>query len=684
MRVVREALNKSSLVFSEHGGGKTRFSSAFIFNDLTVIENNAASLQWGTSELVQSFLRLMQKRVLRHRVTGYVLTVALACAGCGPGTTKPGDRDIPEQRAMQLAAAGEYRLAAEEYLRLARLYPDGESGYQLRSAQSYLNASEVAAAAKLLEQVEPGTDTESIYKRLLLARIALLQRRAAQALSLSAATTAELPATLQALSHDIRAEAFEMENDYLPAVRERVALIRLPAEPGRREANLNSLWSDLNAIGQEKLREIEAGGDPDLAGWIELALMYQSLAARPEIMRPSLAAWIEDHPAHPAISLITDRILADMNRYQVAPKHIALLLPLRGQFSKAAEAIRDGFLAAWFLQEDFRPRVSIYDANSLNIQERYQNAVSAGADFVVGPLEKTAVASLLQSGLVTVPTLALNRHELPDADNRGRALNGAFPDLLQFGLAPEDEGQQAAQRAFFDGHTRALIVSPANDWGRRLFLAFQKQWGTLGGRVLEHVEYIPGGNDYSAVARELFNVDASDARAATLRQKLGRPLHAAARLREDADMIFMAAVPVAARQIIPQFRFFGAGHFPVYSSSHVFTGNVDPQLDSDMNDVRFPDMPSVLVPGSDSPGVQRAVNRNWSAESSSLRRLYSFGADSFRLIPQLGRLALQNEASLRGDTGELRLGADGIVQRKLMWARFVDGKPRLLDDGFRQ
>lgn len=613
------------------------------------------------------------------RKTGILLAAALACAGCGPDATRPAVQGNPEQHAEELAAAKDYQQAAGEYLRLARLYSNRESHYQLLAAQSYLNGAETETAASLLQEIDARSRIEAAHRELLRARLALLQHHPAEALSFSAEADRDAPEWLQVLRHTIRAAAYEESANLPGAIRERITLTRHPAVQEPREANLDSLWSDLNSIDRGSLRGIATGNDPALQGWIELTEMNRDLMGKTDVLRSALASWVDGHASHAAVPFITGKMLSAAERFHVMPQHIALLLPLSGQFDNAAAAIRDGFLAAWYAQDGSRPVVTIYDANSLNIVDQYQKAVAAGADFVVGPLEKGAVGSLLQANIPMVPTLALNRHELTEGGQGAGVEHGGMPELIQFGLAPEDEAQLAAQRAHADGYSRALVISAGNDWGRRLSSAFQNQWQALGGRILEHVEYQPGGNDFSADARELLNVDSSDARAAALRQQIGRPLHSGARLREDADVIFMAAIPVNARQIIPQLRFFGADQIPVYSSSHVYTGAVDPQSDSDMNDVRFPDMPWILDPESAAPALEQGVIRNWPADSSATQRLYAFGADAFRLIPQIGRLVSQEGASMHGLTGELHLSADGIIQRKLMWAQFVDGSPRLLD-----
>jgi len=143
----------------------------------------------------------------------------------------------------------------------------------------------------------------------------------------------------------------------------------------------------------------------------------------------------------------------------------------------------------------------------------------------------------------------------------------------------------------------------------------------------------------------------------------------------------MAAVPQAGRKIVPQFRYFRVDDIPVYSTSHVYSGNPDPQLDSDMNGVEFTDMPWVLRGQDRLPPVQAAMQADWTSQDSPYRRLYAFGVDAFRLILQLARLDVQHDYRYDGQTGELSMDADGIIRRQLSWARFVDGVPVRINPG---
>ena len=147
----------------------------------------------------------------------------------------------------------------------------------------------------------------------------------------------------------------------------------------------------------------------------------------------------------------------------------------------------------------------------------------------------------------------------------------------------------------------------------------------------------------------------------------------------DKFTTIMAATPLAARQIVPQFRFFRVEGIPVYTTSHAYAGTDNPQANSDMNGVEFTDMPWILLPDEQKSPLQTMVDEDLGAGSSAYRRLYAFGVDAFNVIPHLKQLSLQRSSSYPGVSGELYMHDRKLIQRKLLWARMVDGKPKLVN-----
>ena len=483
----------------------------------------------------------------------------------------------------------------------------------------------------------------------------------------------------QAQLHLARALEYEQQQDFINAARERISYHAYPGQDADRQTNTAKIWDNLNQADKDALIRLYRSDPAALSGWLELAFIRRTMLGDPETLERTLASWQEKYPAHPANAAIVGQVRASAQLYNKRPTKIALLLPLRGAFREAAEAVRDGFISAWYESGPERPRIRIYEANSLNVEQAYSQAVAEGADFIVGPLEKQALTRLSAKAGLSVPVLALN--QAPPASDLASGASAEFlPPLMQFSLSPEDEAFQVSERASADGYSRALVIIPDDEWGLRLYHAFRDSWSATGGTVLEVADYDPRSNDYSPPIKRLLNIDGSELRTRQLRQTLGRSLGNRTRRRQDADMIFMAAFPVAGRQIIPQLRFHDAGQIPVYATSHVFSGGVNPQADADMNGVSFPDLPWILRPEGRTASIKALVEDNFRADASVYQRLYAFGSDAFNLIPHLARLAFEDDAEFRGATGTLSMSADGRIVRRLPWGKIINGKPELLND----
>ena len=64
-------------------------------------------------------------------------------------------------------------------------------------------------------------------------------------------------------------------------------------------------------------------------------------------------------------------------------------------------------------------------------------------------------------------------------------------DFWQLALSPDDEAAQAARRGVADGHGKAVVLVPNNNWGRRLLTTYTSELESLGGTVLDYRTYEP-------------------------------------------------------------------------------------------------------------------------------------------------------------------------------------------------
>jgi outer membrane PBP1 activator LpoA protein len=325
-------------------------------------------------------------------------------------------------------------------------------------------------------------------------------------------------------------------------------------------------------------------------------------------------------------------------------------------------------MAAWYQQpHEYRPMLQFYDSSDLqSTLGVYQQAILNGAQMIVGPLNKDAVKMISHLELLDIPVLALNQIENVDYE-----IN---PNLFQFGLAPEDEAEQVAERAWLEGHRTALILTPAGNWGQRLASSFRSRWKSLGGEVMETQQYNPKENDFSVPIRMLLNINESEARIRALTTMMGRKLKAEPRTRQDADFIFLAARPQKARQLRPQLRFYRAGKIPILSTSHIYTGVEQADLDKDLGKISFVDTPWLLEEQHGGALSRKNLERFMPGVRGRYARLYAMGIDSYNLLSQLQTMQDQPGRLYNGKSGTLYLDKRNRLHRLLAWADMAQGK----------
>jgi uncharacterized protein len=430
-------------------------------------------------------------------------------------------------------------------------------------------------------------------------------------------------------------------------------------------------------MSERSLQQLRTAPPPNiLSGWMELVQIAKVYQLSPIRLKQEIQAWRQKYPNHPVDPSILEALTNRKPEDVAYPDRVALLLPLSGKFANAGDALRDGFTAAYYTR---RPnpnmRIRIYDVGEdpNNVVSVYKQAIKDGAQFVVGPLDKVAVEKLAQLDNLPVPTLALNY--LPDNDQTLHA------NMYQFGLSPEGEARQVAERTWLDGHVNAAVLVPSGPWGTRIYDAFKQRWEQLGGHIVAMQTYDSAKNDFSRPIKALLNIDQSDARYRKLERILGRQVKFTPRRRKDIDFIFLAAYPRQARQIRPQLKFYQASDVPVYATSHVFTGVLNQERDRDMDGLEFGDMPWVLSESTAHRGMHAELENQITNAGKSLQRIYALGIDAFNIIGALNTLRTYPYERYDGETGSLSLDNHLRIHRQLTWVKFRGGRPVPIDQG---
>ena len=352
---------------------------------------------------------------------------------------------------------------------------------------------------------------------------------------------------------------------------------------------------------------------------------------------------------------------------QVHPDQIALLLPLSSPQQSAAQAILDGFLAAHLSNPDAtETRLKIYDTGLVDAEMAYLQSQADGASFIVGPLLKPNVEKI-EKRAGFLPTLALNFTQSNQLPPTG---------FFQFTLAPEDEATEIARHAITNGAATAIALVPANDWGVRLLNSFQREFEKLGGKLLQFRSYNAETKDFSIPITTLLNLTNSNQRHRRLAANLRVPIEFEPRRRQDLDAIFIAALPSTGRLLAPQLRFHFAGDIPTYATSDIYVPG-DNTSNDDLNGVLLPDTPWVLVRNPDAEKLKMELERYWPQQAPALIRLHGLGFDAYHLIPLLYKQS-ERFTSISGMSGDLTLGTDGRIHRRLPIAQFRNGNLVLL------
>ncbi len=578
-----------------------------------------------------------------------------------PGTKTPTTQEL-------LNSASEYLTRAEDAL------PPERADFQLKAAAALIRSGRHDPASRLLDSIDvtglaPRYDTR---RQLLTARIAILNNRANTAFVLLSGLE-DRPGVNPQLSEQLwqlRARANLLVDRPLEAVRDLIAREKYLADPDELLFNQRQIWALLNRTKMNQLLDLrQTVSSDELSGWIDLALVHMEHGHDAFRLENEIRQWQSLHPQHSASLFLQRRATAFSGRSIIDARRVALLLPLASEYGRAAQAVHDGFTAVHNANGDpNKPEIAVYDIGSEAVlsPNYYRLAVQEGADLIVGPLGKEAVAALLAADTLSVPTLLLGGAHAAES----LPMNG-----FEFDLSPEQDAQQTAVRAYLDGHRTVAVLYPETTWGQRVQDAFSIRWRELGGLVVETRPYVDNQPDYSTPIKEVLNIDKSEGRkhelSALLRSKLGfQP-----RRRQDIDFLFLAANTATARLLKPQINFFQAHNVPVYATSHIYSGKPDPVNDVDLNGIVFGDMPWLLANDGRIRNARKRIQGPWPYAFTPLDRLFALGMDSYAIIPALARLREDQDLVIEGVTADLSMDRRGRVIRHLSWAKFQNGRP---------
>lgn len=591
--------------------------------------------------------------------------VTLLLAGCV--SVPPGPAPTAEQAAA-LARQGNPGGAAQMYEALA----NGNSGaqrnaYALQAAEAYLAARRPDDAAGALDLLSPPLSADATFDRSLVnVRIALQKGQVAHAWQLIQTVAAPQQAEPASRYWRLRQQIAFAAGQPAAGVEAEVQLEHWLLNAAEVQQSRVALLNDLRDAAERGTRiQPAAERQPVIRGWLELAPLAAESAHNPTVATADLNTWLESHPGHPATEVVRSELLGEQPQPLAAQSHIALLLPITGAAGPLAASVRDGFLTAYYqtpVQQ--RPIVRVYDTGGEeSVTDEIAAATQSGADIIVGPLTRQAVAAAAADRMQRPPLLALNF--LPDGEQ-------APPLFFQFALSPVEEARLVARRVLSDGHHLGVAIVPAGDWGSRVLAAFNQELQSGGGTMLATTMIDTSEADYSDELKQVLGIDQSRARLDRVESLLGTHLEFVPRRRQDIEFIFSPAPTASVERLLqPQLRFYYAGGIPTYATSGAF--EPDPRANVDLDGLMFPDMPWML--GSPlTEAVRSAASQAWPVGGPRTGDLFAFGFDAYRIAEALRENRTPSSLDLNGLTGELTLAPDGHIHRQLIWAQLHGGE----------
>ncbi len=604
----------------------------------------------------------------RHVLLSLLVPALLSCGSSAPQAPVAPVQEV--EQTPQLSAVDGILVQARR-----SASPLAESLY-LDAARLQLDAGFTEDAAQLLAALEEDADLPSnlrLRHALLAAEVALIRGDATAALrrldSAPSADAANQGEDAQIALRSLRARALELADQPMSALRERIQLAPMLSGEAQR-ANHNAIWATLAGA---DLAQLNAGSSTDsyeLRGWLELQRLSNGTQHNIQDQLDAIDQWRNIWAQHSAASNLPDALSMLYELWETRPAEIALVLPIQEPLGKA---ISEGFMSAYY--EDLArgrdvPRVRIYDTSfRTDVLVFYDQAVDDGIKLIIGPVLKDAVRRMQRSGRpMPVTTLALNY---------GDPGTPYLQDLYQFGLAPEDEIQQAAQTAWGAGHRNAAVLTPAGEDYLRIQDTFVSYWNSLGGRVVS-IDNFTEARDYSPVVKRIFSLDASEARAEQIRSLIPRTnIEFVPRRRQDVDFIFLLANPAEGRQIMPTLSINYAGDVPVYAMPSIYDGGSNAAANQDLNGIIFNDAPWILE---QSDPLKSAADSTWASASGPVQRLRAMGVDAYRLHLRMPQMHAFPNTRMEGATGTLSMQADGSVRRELRNAVVINGAASLLNE----
>ncbi|MDN4502044.1 penicillin-binding protein activator [Alteromonadaceae bacterium BrNp21-10] len=437
---------------------------------------------------------------------------------------------------------------------------------------------------------------------------------------------------------------------------------------------------------EQEAASLEPGG---LQPWLQLAVIIHKYASNAYRMAFEMQSWQARYPNHPAKTTLPKDLDLALHTEQLKPQKVAVILPLSGRLKPQGEALKQGLLSAYFSDENGQPELSFIDSTPLTTEALL--AITEQHDFIVGPLQKEQIESLLPLLNPDKPMLALNRVSLEISQlkfdqatelltesvsnqettsvpltNTPLTLSNKSNNTWFYALAPEDEAQQLASYLLDNGYKKPVVVASDSSAMQRMASTFIEYWQ-------QHTKLTPAAIHFDSNktmrtgVADLLDVNQSNARIRQVQRMHTQEVYAFYRNRQDIDavVVFTNAeetellVPIIESSISPFSEI-----IPVFGSSRSYHQNLKNNSLRDLRNLTFVDMPWML-PNHAWPELYYESTQLWPNRRDSSQRLFAMGYDAYKMIPHLKHMSILPELKMQGLTGQLSVDSHNVVHRQL-------------------
>ena len=221
--------------------------------------------------------------------------------------------------------------------------------------------------------------------------------------------------------------------------------------------------------GELAIRADNPRAERRLTGWLDLALVIRQNLVHPQDIEQAITNWkARNHiirypkPRGWTCGYATASNSGHLEKWPSCCRSLVVL-------SAAAAAIRDGVMSA-FMDNPGGAEIMFFATGDLpeSAISAYFSALDAGADWIIGPLQKESIEAILTLAGLATPLLALN--DLPQPFISPPGLEG---QIFGISLSQEKEASAIARHAIESGFQRAVVLAPESEWGDRMATAFQ-------------------------------------------------------------------------------------------------------------------------------------------------------------------------------------------------------------------